>query len=201
MALLVDSRYKIPWIVWKREYSITVSPKTTRTGSIAHGLSFIPLLLGQWSINSNFIPSYDLTDRDPLFGQSDPYFIDIYASSSYVIINASNYDNVSHTFYFRLMAFAPPNYTGDVNPVDYNNTKFTFNSNYRYQKIYMSGYSNGTITHGLGYYPQARLWYESSGTVAPTTGSLTTTQLSNPRTDGSGLPDLPFYYHIYKDEF
>lgn len=193
--LLVDSRYPSPWIVWKSSPSITVEQYgyiADRT--IAHGLPFIPLLLGQWSTNSNFNPSYDLAvtiPGGPTGGQPET-MCSVSADATnihFTIINNAN----QRTFYFRLMAFAPPGYTGEVTLVEYS-SPFRFNSHYRYQQIYMAGQSGGTaVNHNLGYLPQAKIWSISGTRVLPSHGILTTTTLAN------AADNTAYYYHIYKD--
>lgn len=193
--MLVNTHYPLPWIVWKKEHSITVNQYGFEAdATLAHGLPFTPLLLGQWSTNANFSPSYDLSVGIPggsTGGQPETY-CGISADNTdvhFTIVNNSS----RRTFYFRLMAFAPPDYTGEVTPVEYS-SKFRFNSHYRYQQLYLSGYSNGgTVTHNLGYLPQAKLWTSQGGRVAPFGGILTTSALKCMQ------ENVGYYYHVYKD--
>lgn len=197
MALLVNSHHHMPWIVWKREYSIYVPQYGYINDQLlSHGLPFTPLLVGQWSTNPNFSPSYDLLITVP--GGSTGGQVETVCSTSadssnihFTIVNNA----AARTFYFRLMAFAPPDYQGEVSPVDYD-SPFRFNSHYRYQQIYKSGRSTGTaVSHNLGYLPQARIWSitGSDQRVMPTQGILTTSTLSYA---GS---NTAFYYYIFKD--
>lgn len=197
MALLVNTRYKIPWIVWKREYSILVASGDEFIQTYSHGLSFTPLLLGQWSTNANFSPSYDLGVLIPggSTGGQPETMCSVSASASYIHFDIINNAVTQRTFYLRLMGFAPPDYNGEVAPVEYNSA-FRFNSHYRYQQIYMQGRSSGNaIAHNLGYLPQARIWAISGGQVLPAPGILTTSTLSRP------YENSDYYYHIYKDAF
>lgn len=197
--LLVDSAYPMPWIVYKREYSISVGAYSeVWNQNLAHGLPFIPLIFGQWSDNANFNPSYDLGVDIPggSTGGQPATMVSVRASATNITFSIIN-NMAARTFYFRLMAFATPGYTGQVNPVEYNSS-FRFNSHYNYQKLFMAGYSTGgPVTHGLGYLPQAKIWAYSSVTqsVNPGHGILTNTSLS------SAYDNTPFYYHIYLGEF
>lgn len=211
MALLVDSRYKIPWIIWKRECQFTIPANFGyEFFSLAHGLPFTPLLLGQWSYSSNFLPSYDLQEPYPGWIRStSEYSATVGADATHVRFALSGPYNQSSTLYFRLMAFAPPGYTGEITPVEYPNSKLTFSSAYRYQKIYMSGTTtaNQTIVHNLGYIPQARAWNKTSISDGSTTYQiikpentwLTATTLKFNQV--IALQNETMYYHIYKDGF
>lgn len=194
--LLVNTHYKLPWIIWKAEYSFSVPSGDWKRVEFAHNLPFIPLLLGQWSMNPDFAPSYDLGVDTPggATGGQVPYSCLVSANSTHITAVADNNGSSSaQNFYLRLMAFAPPDYTGEVNPADYT-SKFRYNSKYRYQKIYMAGRANANqiLTHNLGYIPQAKLWSITNNTVRPAYGIITDTTL---KTDS----DQPYYYHIYKD--
>lgn len=197
MALLVNSHYKIPWIVWKREYQFSVPYGEYRQVEFAHGLPFTPLLIGQWSTNANFNPSYDLSVEVPggATGGQTPFSLLTSANATNIrIVADNNATQGSQTFYLRLMAFAPPDYTGDVSPVGYS-SKFRYNSHYNYQKIFRQGLAsaNQVVSHDLGYLPQARVWSVVNGFVYPDKGILTTTILKQ---DG----DSQYYYHVYKDK-
>lgn len=196
MALLVNTHYKMPWIIWSRTHQFTLAAYGYQPdGLIAHGLPFTPLLFGQWSTNANFNPSYDIHIQVPggsIGGQPEKACI-ISADATNIHILAVNNTSSSMTYYLRLMAFAPPNYIGEVTPVNYN-SPFSYNSHYRYQQIYMQGQSSGAITHNLGYLPQAKVWGISGGQVVPAIGIITSSTLKM-AADGS------YYYHIYKDSF
>lgn len=192
--LLVNSHYPMPWIVWKQEYSLSVSAGGYDYQQLPHGLPFTPLLIGQWSTSRNFDPSYDLEISVPggSTGGQVETMCSVGASASSIDITLLNNATVARTFYFRLMAFAPPGYTGEVSPVEYS-SPFRFNSHFRYQQLLMAGETKGPIAHNLGYLPQARIWTNYAGHVAPFAGILTTTTLS------CAAEDYNYYYHIYKD--
>lgn len=184
----------MPWIVWSRTYSITVpSGGYIADQTLAHGLPFIPLLLGQWSTSSTFNPSYDLGIQIPggSTGGQPETMCAVNADSTSIHFTIINNASTARTFYFKLMAFAPPGYIGEVTLVEYS-SPFRFNSHYRYQQIYMQGQASGTVNHNLGYLPQAKVWTIAGGRIAPFDGIITPTTLRC-------TYDGQFYYHIYKD--
>lgn len=199
MALLVNSHYKMPWIVWAWRGQLAVNAYDELVRTTPHNLPFTPLLFGQWSTDAQFNPSYDLAVTIPggsPGGQPQTMF-SVNARSSGINFDIINNTSASRVFYFKLMGFAPPGYTGEVTPVQYDAASthgLTFNSRYRYQQIVMSGQSSSVVDHNLGYLPQAKVWSISNGRVLPAMGKLTTTSLSL----ASGGD---FYYHIYKEGF
>lgn len=198
-SFLVNSHYQIPWIVWKSTYSLSVPANTRRRTTLEHGLPFTPLLIGQWSDNPNFAPAYDLALSNTQRIQSSYYelFVFVEADSETVYFDVFNNTTSAKTVNFRLMAFAPPDYDGEVTPVEYS-SKFRYNSHYRYQQLFKAGNSTtADVFHGLNYIPQAKMWVVLDGRAAPdATGTLTTDILHNDNMDYSDS----FYYHIYKDK-
>lgn len=195
--LLVNSHYPTPWIIYKTNYSITVPAKTTRRDvAVPHGLPFRPLLVGQWSDNPNFSPSYDISLGYTQRSQSDRFEIVVLVESDetnlyfFVLNNTTS----SKTVNLRLMGFAPPEYTGEVTPVEYF-SKFRYNSHYRYQQLYMAGFATADVSHNLGYIPQARVWDVIDGRCSAGSGTLTNSTLHSDNSDFSE----GFYYHIYRD--
>lgn len=196
--LTVNSHYKIPWIVWKKEVEVPLGSEDYAFMTFEHNLPFIPLVIGQWSQNSNFQPSYDVTVETPSYSGAGqpPLALLIAATPTQIRISVDN--RLTNTIYLRLMAYAPPNYTGDVIPVEYD-SPFRFNSHYRYPKIVASGKgsANQSIAHNLGYIPQAQIWDSSivNGveTVVPAPGILTTSMLRSSTASS-------FYYYIFGDK-
>lgn len=197
--LLVDSASPMPWIIYKREFSIVVAPYgEIMNQNLPHGLPFRPLIFGQWSDDANFSPSYDLNVTIPgggTGGQPETV-VNVRADSTNITFNIINNKSTTRTFYFRLMAFAPPDYNGEVNPVDYS-SPFRFNSHYRYEQLYMSGLSSDTVSHNLGYLPRAKIWVidRVTNSVNIGHGILTTTTLK------AAYDNTSFYYHIYRGGF
>lgn len=198
--LLVDSAYPMPWIIYKKEYSLNVAQYgEVRNATLAHNLPFTPLIFGQWSDKPNFSPSYDLAVNIPggSSGGQPETVVNVSANATNIVFLIINNKASSRRFYFRLMAFSPPDYAGEVDLVDYN-SKFRFNSHYRYEQLYMAGRSNGiAVQHGLGYLPKAKVWAitTADGSVVPAHGVLTNTAIN------TAYSNVPFYYHIYRGAF
>lgn len=196
--LLVNSHYKMPWIVWKKEYSVSIPASMGYvTTSFPHGLPFTPLLVGSWSNKANFQPSYDLTVDVPggSTGGQVPLVCQVSADATNINIMAINNVDSAPVCYLRLMAFAPPDYQGEVTPVDYQ-SPFRYNSKYRYQKIFMAGKTTGELIHNLGYIPQVRIWQSSlsdSTHAVPARCDITTQALT------TYSSTIPYWYHIYLD--
>lgn len=196
--LLVNSHYQIPWIVHKLNYSFTVPAKTTqRDVTLAHNLPFRPLLVGQWSDSSSFSPSYDISLGYTQRTQSDRFEVVVFVESdeSNLYFFVLNNTTAIKTINLRLMGFAPPEYDGEVTPVDYD-SKFRYNSHYRYQQLYMGGFADVDIAHNLGYIPQARIWDVMDGRCAPGSGTINESILHSDNADFTE----GYYYHIYKDK-
>lgn len=197
--LLVDSAYPMPWIIYKKAHSINVAQYgEVWNQNLAHGLPFRPLIFGQWSTSPDFYPSYDLGVSIPgggTGGQPET-MVNVRADATNITFSIMNNQAQARTFYFRIMAFAPPGYDGEVTPVDYN-SPFRFNSHYRYEQLFMAGLSDGTVNHNLGYLPRAKIWAIDRVTSSVTLGHgiLTTSTLK------SAYDNTSFYYHIYRGGF
>lgn len=196
--LRVNTHYKMPWIVWKREYSFNVPHWNYTQTSFNHGLPFTPLLIGQWSDNANFNPAYDLSVDVPggASGGQAETTCNVSADATKINIIADNNKDYDCTYYLRLMALAPPDYDGEVTPVDYSSA-FRYNSKYRYQKLFMAGRTTtAKVVHNLGYLPQARVWLINArnNTVVPAGAELTSSELIT-----AADSNFPYYYHIYLD--
>ena len=216
------SDYPMPHIVYKQSVEFVVSGSAGFLDtSISHGLPFTPLLIGQWSTNPNFSPSYDINIEVPNFTASQPVIaLKCGADTSKIYISMTNNTGSNQTFYFRLLAFMPPDYTGDISNIYDDSTNFKFSSEFNYQKIFMADkltVANATIAHGLGYIPQARVWDTSILQYAgDQVDALMPARCQKNINTGSGdvyvgprlttneliLSNIgtPAYYHIYGDE-
>lgn len=165
---IMNSDYPTPFLVWKKEESLTVPVGeyfNAASKSVAHNLPFTPMLIGQWSLNSNFSPAYDLSNSMPIFTGTRPdYQIIVGADSSNIRISATHVIENSVTFYFRFFSFLPPTYDGTWTNILDDNTNFKLNSDFNYPKVVASGsvtvpdQSRVAYNHNLGYIPQVRAW-------------------------------------------
>ena len=162
---LFTTDYPMPSVVWKYEGSIeNVGSVSTKSITIPHNLGFTPLLLGAWSTNSDFNPSYDISNY---IGagvlQPDMQLNECGADNTNVVVEAFNGSSETKTLYFSLVAFVPSTYRGST-PVVSDTTKYQFSSSYNYPKIVKEGVVNinagsiATIPHKLGYIPQVKVW-------------------------------------------
>ena len=172
---IMNSDYPTPFLVWESTESLTVPVGTyfnAASKSVAHNLPFTPMLIGQWSTNSSFVPAYDLANDMPIFTGTRPdYQILVGADSTYIRISATHIKTSAQTLYFRFFAFLPPDYTGTWTNVLDDTTNFKLNSDFNYPKVVASGsvtvadQAKTSYTHNLGYVPQVRAWKQL--TTAP----------------------------------
>lgn len=210
---LISSDYQIPAVVAKWQGSINVAAYDWKDTTIAHNLPFTPLIVGQWSLNSNFSPAYDISTQNGYFvGVSFNQVVG--SNSSDLVFRLDNGHSTQKTFYYRLLAFSPQDYSGDVPYVD-DNSDFKLNSDILQPKIFKYGSANLTggnysVTHNLGYLPQVRVW------VYDSVNNVTAPVVNSHYEDGSntfgvgidtskmtlygGLSGDKIYYHIYADE-
>ena len=212
---LYSSDYEMPALVWEYSGSINdIAAYNTKSVTIAHKLPFTPLLIGVWSDNANFNPSYDIANfigQGSLYG--DLQLNQCGADSTNVVVEGYNATANSKNLYFRLLAFAPPDYDGET-PNIYDTTNFMFSTDYNYPKIVKSGVVSCAegewklIEHGLGYVPQAKTWgpdaygritplyrMESPDWISGTSGPLIDTTNLGIKAHYAGS----YYYHIYGD--
>lgn len=212
---LYSSDYQMPALVWSDYGSLTAIPAYgTKSVTMTHNLPFVPLLLGVWSENSDFNPAYDISNFiGPADINGNLELNACGANSLNVLVEAYNGANTPKTLYFKLIAFAPPDYDGDL-PNIYDTTNFMFNTDYNYPKIVKSGVvtlnsgSSTTINHNLGYVPQAKVWgADQNGRITPLYRKNMSPSLGGddgPLIDKNNLvikagSSGKYYYHIYGD--
>lgn len=208
-----SSDYPMPALVWEYSGSITnIGSYSLKSVNITHNLPFIPLLIGMWSENSNFNPAYDIANYiGPANLNGNLQLNQCGADSTKVVVEGSNMTGSTKSLYFKLLAFAPPDYAGEV-PNIYDTTNFMFNTDYNYPLIVKSGTAalsaggSTTVQHGLGYVPQAKVWgpdtngritqlfrINSPNWVDGTYGPLIDADKLTIRSRNAGT----CYYHIY----
>lgn len=159
---LYDSDYPTPAFVASWTGSVSVGGYDYKDTEFAHGLPFIPLLVGQWSLNSNFQPSFDIGTQNGFFVGLNFNQV-IGSDSSKIKIRLNNDYSNTQTYYYRIFAFAPSDYDGDVPSIE-DSTNYRFNSDFRYPKLFAYGHESLTsardidVYHNLGFVPQCRVW-------------------------------------------
>lgn len=211
---LLNSDYPTPSFVAKWSGSFNVGGYNYLDTSFDHGLPFIPLLIGQWSLSSDFSPSYDIAT-------TNGYFVGVNfnqatgSNTTKIKFSLDNGYSSARTFYYRVFAFCPGDYDGDVPAIE-DTTMFRLDTDSNYHKLVEYGHKKATSTgdmtfpHNLGYLPQTRTWvYDSANDmVTPFVnihyqGGLYT---SGTIVNESNLivknvtKDDEIYYHIYADE-
>lgn len=211
---IYNSDYTTPAFVAKWEGSFQVAAYDYLDTSFDHNLPFTPLIVGQWSLNENFEPAYDIAT-------SNGYFVGVNwnqvagSNATKIKFYLNNGYNTEKTYYYRLFALAPSDYDGDIPSIE-DSTNFRFNSDFNYPKLFAYGHTIITqagdfvYNHNLGYIPQVRTWkYDSlNDVISPFVnvhyqdGSYTTGTVvdSTTMTIVDVLSGDEVYYHIYADE-
>ena len=153
---LVDSDYPMDKIIGSKSGSFTRTTATYLTGEVvAHGFSFAPTYILQWSTSSTFIPCYS----EQLSGDGFSPLIEAQTDTTNIYLTGF-VPTGSVTFYYRVLLFMPSDINVDATStaVSYNN--FVINTDNNYPKIFLEGKITATtiITHNLGYYPLVDFW-------------------------------------------
>ena len=211
---LFSSDCEMPALVWEYSGSITnIDSYSTKSVTIRHNLPFIPLLIGIWSTNPNFTPCLDISNYIGSGIGNDMQLNACGADATNVFVEGFNEASSSKNLYFKLLAFAPPDYTEET-PNLLDSTNFMFNSDYNYPKIVKSGAisisasNSEAISHGLGYTPQSKVWGpDSSGRITPLYRMFAPSIIGTygPTINNQSLTIAAqytgkYYYHIYGDE-
>lgn len=210
---LVTSDHPTPAIVWKYEGSIANIPGIDmKSTTVTHNLGFTPLIMGLWSDNSGFNPAYDISNAygNPDYSNGFLQLNECGTDTTTVHISGYNSSTSTKTLYFKLFAYAPPDYNGSVPSVG-DVTHFVLNSDNNTPKIIKEGYvdlqsnQSTTIAHNLGYTPQAKVWgIDYYGKTSEMDRFYNNTYNRGADVDSTNLTIRAFYtgryyYHIYGD--
>lgn len=211
---IYNSDYPTPAFVASWTGSFNLGSYAHLETGFAHNLPFAPLVVGQWSLNANFEPAYDIaTTNGYFFGVS---FNQVAGSNDTQIrfILDNGYGS-NRTYYYRLFAFAPSDYDGDIPSIE-DATDYRFNSDFNYLKLFaygkqtVSSTRDFVVNHNLGYLPQVRTWLKD--TINNITAPISNIHYQdNPYTTGTVIDTSKLtiknvisgdtvYYHIYADE-
>ena len=154
--------YPQPIVAYRGETTITSgSGEQVKVVQIEHKMPFIPLVLGKWSESQDFTTAQDISSIEDVNGTS----IELLVDATYVYIILMKHPSTTVTRYIRLVGFVPPDYDGDVQPLD-NDSNFLFDSDYNYIGVSAQGIldrsTGGVVGHSLGYIPQCRCWWKSN---------------------------------------
>jgi hypothetical protein len=197
----------------------------TSTGNIQtipHGLPFIPLVGGNFSLTSDFSLTYEYS-TGPLTSPINPNAVydvvaNVYADATNVYVSADTPSVGSKTIYYRIYGFQPSTNTSSLTNIANQGDVFVLQTDYNLTKLYLNdtvqlpdtsgAAAQVNIYHGLGYIPQAQVWIQANGYVhpAPSSNLLASQTVISP-----GLTNLSFgipigdlthqaWYRIYVDD-
>lgn len=199
-----SSDYPQPIVTYRNDVTLTGhAGQDVELVTINHGLPYVPLLVGRISEYADFRTSQDVE----MVGYDDRTYIELYADATKIYLLFVHLDKTAINRYVRLLGFVPPNYDGDITPIQ-NNSKFRFNTDDNYLGVYKQGTLTAganTIAHNLGYAPQARAWALVRRHVNNTSIDFTAYSALSIKTNASNIvvgdsDTGTGYYHIYTAE-
>lgn len=200
---LYNSDYPTPTFVWSYEGTFqNPSGVYDKDFVVPHGLPFTPLIVGYYTADTypDTIWTLGMVDRD-----SDLYPIVVSADSSNIHIHIGDVGDVKSKVTLHLAGLLPADYEGDVSPFE-DTTNFRFNSDFRYPKLYMAGFTpipvsddgtteTVTVRHGLGYVPKVRVWLNRNGKLGMTTLGSYIRYGYFPRNQGFSVDEQNVYFY------
>lgn len=219
--MLVSSDYPLDKIIYMHTRSVVVGAGSFNDQIFAHNLPFTPLILGQWSFDSNFETAYD-ANSGPRFSPGGTLLFQsiLQSNSTNIVIFNTNNQGVPVTVYWRIYGLMPST-VSEVAPFTASTADdYIIDTDQNYSKLFMSGVtgfsstlgSSVTVTHGIGYRPQVLVWTENSSHTNWTGGYSIEGSSGNNRCrvgtndivlirDSVILPSATrFHYRIYIDE-
>lgn len=155
---LLNTDYEMDKIVLVKTGSFTT------TTEFNHNLSFMPLVFGVWSTDSNFnsVNTLGELDSSTEVGYSPILSVECVANSSTVkLTSAGNTNNA--TLYYRVYAFEPSDSSNSVPSTNTDAKEFILNTDYNYRKLMKAGVftqAQEEFSHNLGYIPQVLAWVQ-----------------------------------------
>ena len=173
---ILNTDYEMDKIIYFTEQKVT--PGQYGDFTIPHNLGIAPLITGVWSMTSDFAVPHHFALPMTYYSSVDDeykYLVDAvscYADSNKILLElwsgSITIPPTTFPYYVRLIGFEPSNSTADLPSTSGNATQFILNTDYNYLKLHSagvipfptSGSETITITHNLGYCPQALFWRE-----------------------------------------
>lgn len=137
---------------------------------IPHGLPYTPLISFIWSFTADFAITYQ-ENNGPFPSGNPGYFFSLQVSSQSNPTNvrlSGNGTITSTTIYYRILAFVPDDYVGNLPSTTTQADKFVLLTDLNYAKLVKVGTisvaasGTATIPHNLGYLPQVMVWSRPS---------------------------------------
>lgn len=166
---LLNTDYEMDKIVYFKEGEFTEETEFN------HGLNYIPLVFGVWSTDKSFSSTNTLGVQP--YGSYDPNTTPLCVSISVngsigdpdsattIELSSKGKDSATTKIYYRIYAFAPPDYKGNTATTSSKAHQFILNTDYNYRKLKSSGKftQNGDeYVHNLGYCPHVMAWERAS---------------------------------------
>lgn len=218
---LLTTDFPLDKVIYLQSGSDTIPfPTAGYVVTIAHGLPFIPLVSGSWSLTSDFSLLYEYgsgTFPSSNIGASNfDQSMTISADSVNVYITPINVSGSSFTLYYRIFAFEPSDSNEDLEPTASAGDDFVLNTDYNYTKLYLNdvilspAVGTEVILHNLGYEPQVMAWVNDAGITkpidvseAPTLGTYVTAVVTDTTLEfiiPVGLAPERIDYRLYLDD-
>jgi hypothetical protein len=196
----LNTDYEMDKIIYYKETKLT--PNQYGNVVLQHTLGLAPLITGVWAKTADFSEPHPFSGVSGVVDpSSNSYVNDVVAVNAdeneilFTQFTGSISGGGRYPFYVRIMGFEPSGSHKDLGKTSQNASVFILNTDYNYLKLYKAGsedvvwnsqtglFDPITITHNLGYHPQALFWIESVGTDYRETLPLTHVSLPNIYTD------------------
>jgi hypothetical protein len=217
----VSSDFPLDKVVYMHTLNFSISAGSFNDQIFPHNLSFTPLMLGQWSLDSTFATAYD-ANSGPRFGAGGTLRLQTSLSSDATNITIRNTNNEAFgvTVYWRIYGLMPSTVSEVAAFTASTADDFVIDTDQNYTKLFDAGVtgfsstlgSSVTVNHGLGYRPQV-LTFSENATLTQWMGSYSVEgSAGNNRCrvdsnnivlirDSTVLPSaLRFHFRIYIDE-
>jgi hypothetical protein len=219
----VSTDFPLDKVVYMHTRTVVISGFSFNDQIFAHNLPFTPLILGQWSFDSNFDTAYD-ANSGPRFGGGGTLLFAsaLHSDATNITIFNTNNQASSVTVYWRIYGIMPSTVSTTAPFTASTADDYIVDTDQNYSKLFLSGEtgfsstlgSSVVVQHGLGYRPQVLVWTENS-TFTTWTGSYALegtggggnnrcrvgTQEITLIRDSTVLPSSTrFHYRIYIDE-
>ena len=206
---LLNTDYEMDKIIYFKEGSFTTPHGQYKSITINHNLSFVPLVFGILSFNSDFTNTRTIPFSLSTIAASSTSSCSLDADSTQISLSyLDEPGRFSTTVRYRIYGFEPSNSREKVGATNKYAKNFILNTDYNYCKLYKKGVANSgeTITHNLGYIPQTLAWKETTfygdPIISPIDDStLSTSEVTiNSQKVKFNVPDATkIHYRIYYD--
>ena len=159
---LFNTDYPLDKVIYLFSGSYTQIGETSTTVVVAHGLTFRPLVTGNWSKTVDFTSTKEMFL--PEFSDITSTYVQVFSNDTNITIRGIKPTAGNETIYYRIYGFMPSNVNTDVAFTASLADSFQLSTDYNYTKLNetFSGFypaaATTTITHNLGYRPQVMAW-------------------------------------------